>query len=111
MAATPRAIAHARASAGAVDRIIRLAAHHYGVEPAQIRARDRTGRVAMARHVAIHVAHQHTGLSLSALGAAFGRHHGTIISSLRLIEGMMGYDPRLRAEVYQIETAVYDVAL
>lgn len=64
---------------GLVSYVIQLVAEVYDVSPEQILSRDKTSRVALARQVAMRVAKECSGLSTSAIGHRFDRHHTTVM--------------------------------
>ncbi|CAN5365609.1 hypothetical protein BH10PSE9_BH10PSE9_08510 [soil metagenome] len=59
----------------------------FGLKPAALRERRRgTGRVALARQIAIYLAHTRLGLNYTASGALFGRDRTTAAHAVRKIE-------------------------
>lgn len=78
----------------------------YGVPPAALhRASRGNARVAFARQVAMYVCHVRLGLTLTDIGAAFGRDRTTVAHGCRLVEERRD-DPRVDAVVGCIETCV-----
>lgn len=63
------------------DLIIDCVSEYYGLSPALLRGDSRKKEIASARHVAVYLTREMTGLSLPRIGDAFGRDHSTIINS------------------------------
>ena len=63
------------------DVIIDCVAEYYGLSSAQVRGDSRKKEIALARHMAVYLTREMTGLSLPRIGDAFGRDHSTIINS------------------------------
>jgi chromosomal replication initiator protein len=62
-----------------------VASHHH-ISVAELKSPSRAGRIAWARQVAIHLARQHTGASLNAIGQAFGgRNHATVLYACKRV--------------------------
>ena len=63
------------------DVIIDCVAEYYGLSSAQVRGDSRKKEIALARHMAVYLTREMTGLSLPRIGDSFGRDHSTIINS------------------------------
>ncbi|MCZ6746148.1 MAG: chromosomal replication initiator protein DnaA [Acidobacteria bacterium] len=69
-----------------VESIQRAVAQAFGVRVAQIRDRDNSREVAMARHAAMYICKQITQLSLPEIGRRFGgKHHSTVLHAVRKV--------------------------
>jgi hypothetical protein len=81
----------------------RLAASHYDISLADIGARTRRSRrAARARHVAMYLAHVAFGLSLAAIGIAFGRSRRSTAHACARIEDARD-DPAFDAAIAGLE--------
>lgn len=77
-----------------------VVAAHYDVTVRDINGRRRTGHLALARHVAMSLARDLTGLSLAEIGKEFGgRDHGTVIHAIKKIAAKMEADTGLKRAV------------
>jgi hypothetical protein len=78
----------------------------YGLEARRLRGGTRgAAPVALARQVAMYVAHVRLGLDYTAIGRAFGRDRTTVAHACRLIEDRRD-DPRVEDVIGRIEEAV-----
>ena len=71
------------------DLIIDCVADYYGLGPALLRGNSRKKEIAIARHVAVYLTREMTGLSLPRIGDAFCRDHSTIINSCEKVAKLM----------------------
>jgi len=75
------------------DDIIEEAAKFYSLTPDDIKGQSKTATTALARHIAMYLVRKITNLSLKDVGDEFGgRHHTTVMSSVKLIEKRMKDD-------------------
>ncbi len=84
------------------DIIIEETEKYYSLEPGTIVSSSRGKQTAQARHVAAYLARNLTKLSLPDLGAAFGRHHTTIMHSIEIIEAQRKSDQVLDSDLKDI---------
>ena len=76
--------------------IIRAVASHYGLKPADLRARTKRGPIVFPRQVAMHVLKEATDLSLPEIGRLFSdKHHTTALHAIRKIAALREEDPDL----------------
>lgn len=66
----------------AADKAVQLCSIYFHAPIRHIRSRLRTDRVALARHVAIHLTRSVTHGSTTEIGDAFGLNHTTVIHAL-----------------------------
>ena len=71
------------------ELIIDCVADYYGLGPALLRGNSRKKEIAIARHVAVYLTREMTGLSLPRIGDAFCRDHSTIINSCEKVAKLM----------------------
>jgi chromosomal replication initiator protein len=77
-----------------IEMIQKFVADHYNLKLADLKAKNNSASVAFPRQVAIYLAKALTPASLPEIGKAFGgKHHSTVIHSVRKIEGMRRSDP------------------
>jgi len=83
-----------------VNSIAEASASAFGVETAQLMARDRRPTVARARKVAMYLARELTEQSLPEIGRGFGgRDHSTVLSAVRSVSAGVRQDPELALTV------------
>lgn len=76
--------------------IIRAVATHYGLKPADLRARTKRGPIVFPRQVAMYVLKEATDLSLPEIGRLFSdKHHTTALHAIRKIASLRDEDPDL----------------
>ena len=77
-----------------LDMIQKYVADHYSLKISDLKARNNSKSVALPRQIAMYMAKQLTTASLPDIGKGFGgKHHSTVIHSIRKVKGMMGSDP------------------
>ena len=68
-----------------VERILMVVARMYDTSIVDLKSKKKTGNISAARHVAIYMIRNLTGLSLKEIGEIFSRDHTTIIASLEKV--------------------------
>jgi chromosomal replication initiator protein len=85
------------------EMVIRAVSNYFGLKPAQLKARNNSRLIAQPRQIAMYIAKQITRQSLPQLGKDFGgKHHTTVLHSIRKIEGLRKKDPQISAAVAKI---------
>jgi chromosomal replication initiation ATPase DnaA len=97
------------------DRIINFVCQYYKVELNQIsggvdrlKTGYRSGRINLARHIAVYMIRNMTDLTLVQIGYLFNRKHSTILPSLRNTAGLLEVDERFRNE-YNVLVTNYEL--
>lgn len=85
-----------------VERIIASVASTYDVTSADICSGKQNAEIANARHIAIYIAREITGLPLKTIGKNFDRNHATVSASIKKVETDMKKNSRLRATIDDI---------
>jgi len=76
------------------EMIQKFVADRYNVKLADLRAKNNSKAVAVPRQIAMYLTKTLTQASLPEIGKAFGgKHHSTVIHSLRKIDGLRKKDP------------------
>ena len=74
-----------------IDMIQKFVADYYRLKVADLKSRNNSKSVAMPRQVAMYLCKSLTTASLPEIGKSFGgKHHSTVIHSIRKIEDMRG---------------------
>ncbi len=90
-----------------VDFIQRVVAEHYSLKLADLKAKDNSRRVAEPRQIAMYLCRELTGSSLPQIGKAFGgKHHTTVLHSIRKIGERRGKDSRLNSTITRLIDAI-----
>jgi chromosomal replication initiator protein len=77
-----------------IEMIQKFVADHYNVKLAELKAKNNAKAVAVPRQIAMYLTKTLTASSLPEIGKGFGgKHHSTVIHSLRKIDGMRKRDP------------------
>jgi chromosomal replication initiator protein len=77
-----------------IEAIQKFVAEYYRLKLIDLKARNNSKSVAMPRQVAMYLCKSLTRASLPEIGKSFGgKHHSTVIHSLRKIEGLRKKDP------------------
>lgn len=85
------------------DVIVRAVSSFYGLKPAQIRAKSNTKLIAVPRQIAMYICKELTNQSLPQIGKDFGgKHHTTVLHSIRKIETLRKKDPDISEAVTKI---------
>ena len=85
------------------EMVIRSVSNHFGLKPAVLKSRNNSRRIAQPRQIAMYVCKQVTALSLPQIGKDFGgKHHTTVLHSIRRIEYLKKKDPEIHSAVNKI---------
>lgn len=88
------------------DVIIDSVAGYYGLSADVLRGDSRKKEIAMARHVAVYLTREMTGLSLPRIGDAFGRDHSTIINSCDKVTKMLETSQEMKASIADLKKII-----
>lgn len=85
-------------------KIINVVADYYNLTPALIIGRNRTGQVALARHIAMYLTREILDLPFVRVGKAFGgKDHSTVINAITKVEKQLKSDPALLQAINEIK--------
>jgi chromosomal replication initiator protein len=77
-----------------IEKIQKFVAEYYRLKVAELKSRDNSKSVSMPRQVAMYICKSLTNASLPEIGKNFGgKHHSTVIYSIRKIEDLRQRDP------------------
>lgn len=86
-----------------IELIQKLVADHYSLKVSELKAKDNSRRIAEPRQVAMYLCKQLTGGSLPQIGREFGgKHHTTVLHSIRKIERLRQKDPRINSTLNKL---------
>jgi chromosomal replication initiator protein len=79
-----------------IDSIQKAVAERFSIKPATLREKSNRKEIVLPRQVAMFLVKELTQASLPEIGRAFGgKHHTTVIHSIKKIDGQRGGDPDL----------------
>jgi chromosomal replication initiator protein len=86
-----------------VDKIFNVLYKKYGITRESLTGNKRNKDIANTRHIAIYLIREYTEMSFPSIAKIFDRDHSTIISSHRLIENKLFDDPKVLADIQDIQ--------
>jgi len=95
-----RGLIEASAGVVTVEKIQKIICHRFKIKPSQIKSKNNSPKIAFPRQIAMYLAKELTKSSLPEIGKKFGgKHHTTVIHSLRKIEKLRNEDPEFNKEI------------
>ena len=88
------------------ELIIECVADYYNLSPEMLRGDSRKKEIANARHMAVYLTREMTGLSLPRIGDAFRRDHSTIINSCEKVTRLMETSREMQASVTDLRRMI-----
>jgi chromosomal replication initiator protein len=90
----------ASASVITVEKIQKLICNRFKIKPSELKSKNNSPQVSFPRQVAMYLAKQLTDSSLPEIGKKFGgKHHTTVLHSIRKIEKLREEDPEFNKEI------------
>lgn len=90
-----------------IDMIQKFVADYYQLKPVELKSRNNSKSVAMPRQVAMYLCKALTNASLPEIGKSFGgKHHSTVIHSVRKIEDMRQHDQTFNSLINTLTEAI-----
>ncbi|MBN2321540.1 MAG: chromosomal replication initiator protein DnaA [Acidobacteria bacterium] len=85
------------------DKILRAVASFFSLKPAQLKAKNNSRPIAVPRQIAMYICKELTNQSLPQIGKDFGgKHHTTVLHSIRKIRALRIKDPEISSAVTSI---------
>jgi chromosomal replication initiator protein len=83
-----------------IEKIQKIVCHQFKIKPSQLKSKNNSPKIAFPRQVAMYLSKELTKASLPEIGKKFGgKHHTTVIHSIRKIEKMHNEDPEFNKEI------------
>ncbi len=83
-----------------IEKIQKIVCHQFKIKPSQLKSKNNSPKFAFPRQIAMYLAKGLTKASLPEIGKKFGgKHHTTVIHSIRKIEKMHNEDPEFNKEL------------
>ncbi len=89
-----------------LDQVVDSVAQHFHIKSQDLTSKRRTGRINVARQIAMYLARDLTDASLPQIGERFGRSHTTILHGCNKIMEEMELDASLRDRIEHIRIAI-----
>jgi chromosomal replication initiator protein len=83
-----------------VEKIQKIICHKYNIKMSQLKSKNNSPKVAFPRQVAMYLSKELAKVSLPEIGKKFGgKHHTTVIHSVRKIEKLIAKSPEFNKEI------------
>ncbi len=83
-----------------IEKIQKIVCHQFKIKPSQLKSKNNSPKFAFPRQIAMYLSKGLTKASLPEIGKKFGgKHHTTVIHSIRKIEKMHNEDPEFNKEL------------
>jgi chromosomal replication initiator protein len=83
-----------------VEKIQKLVCYTYKIKPSQLKSKNNSPKVSFPRQIAMYLSKELTDASLPEIGKKFGgKHHTTVLHSIRKIEKMRQENPIFNKEI------------
>lgn len=83
-----------------VEKIQKAISHEFKIKQSQLRSKNNSPKIAFPRQIAMYLSKQMTKTSLPEIGKKFGgKHHTTVIHSIRKIEKLRTRDPEFDKKI------------
>jgi len=83
-----------------VEKIQKLICHRFKIKTSQLKSKNNSPKIAFPRQIAMYLAKELTRSSLPEIGKKFGgKHHTTVIHSIRKIDKLRAEDPEFNKEI------------
>jgi chromosomal replication initiator protein len=85
------------------DMVLRAVASYFSLKPAQLKTKNNSRPIAVPRQIAMYICKELTHQSLPQIGRDFGgKHHTTVLHSIRKIDSLRKKDPEISTAVSSI---------
>jgi len=89
------------------EAVLRAVASFFSLKPAQLKAKNNARPIAVPRQIAMYICKELTKLSLPQIGKDFGgKHHTTVLHSIRKIDSLRKKDTEISAAVNAIKSSL-----
>ena len=93
-------------TAASVSTVLSVVAAAFGVSEEALRSRDRHYRIAWARQVAMAMAADYCGVTMTEIAKELRRDHTTITYAVQTVAKLTSAHPKLKAELDAIRDAI-----
>ncbi len=86
-----------------IEMIQRAVCEEFGLKPGQLKEKTNAKMISYPRQIAMYLAKELTSASLPEIGRAFsGKHHTTVLHSVKKIEGLRRSNPELNRLIHKV---------
>jgi len=86
-----------------IEKIQKVVAAYYKIKPSELRSKNNSPKISFPRQIAMYLAKELTDNSLPEIGKKFGgKHHTTVLHSIRKIEKLKQEDPEFNREINKL---------
>lgn len=86
-----------------IESVIKAVAERFSMQPGQLKQKTNAQEIARPRQIAMYVVKELTPASLPEIGRAFGgKHHTTVLHSIRRVESLRTSDPDINRLVHSL---------
>jgi chromosomal replication initiator protein len=86
-----------------IDSVVRTVAERFSLQPSQLKQKTNAHEISRPRQIAMYIAKELTSASLPEIGRAFGgKHHTTVLHSIRKVEELRQEDPDLNRLIHSV---------
>jgi len=90
-----------------IELVQRIVADFFRISPIDLKSKKKTKKIVVPRQIAMYLARDMTGYSLTEIGEAFGgRDHATVIHSCDKIENQIRTDPNLEPTLQNLQRQI-----
>jgi chromosomal replication initiator protein len=93
-----------------VEDVQRLVADHYKVRPIDLKSKNRSQPLVIARQVAMYLIKKYLDKSLVEIGRAFGgKDHTTVINAIKRVESQLQKDSDLKKDIDELQSRIHNI--
>jgi chromosomal replication initiator protein len=86
-----------------IESVVKAVAERFSMQPGQLKQKTNAQEVARPRQIAMYLVKELTPASLPEIGRAFGgKHHTTVLHSIRKVESLRSTDPDINRLVHSL---------
>ncbi len=90
-----------------IDKVQKIVCHRLKIKPSQLKSKNNSPDVVFPRQIAMYLSKELTKSSLPEIGKKFGgKHHTTVIHSIRKIEKLRRNDPEFDKEINSLISSI-----
>lgn len=90
-----------------VEKVQKIICHNYKIKLSQLKSKNNSPKIAFPRQVAMYLSKGLTKASLPEIGKKFGgKHHTTVLHSIRKIEKMRDENPEFNREINKLKSYI-----
>jgi len=90
-----------------IDKIQKMVCHHFKIKLSQIKSKNNSPKIAFPRQIGMYLTKELTTTSLPEIGRKFGgKHHTTVIHSIRKIYKMRNENPEFNREINSLISSI-----